>query len=358
MEALSITNLVNLAINPGLSNDNPSPLVLYIIKVPGSRDVFLTTTKPRNHTISAHDVQSCLYFIHKDRPEDNLIFQSPDDASEMSQQMPSPLRVRTKAFDRKPIYTQTTSMPTSASTSDQNTPPESTRRTMIRRKSITLSDIIPQKLTVIRRNPLTGQQWNVARVYDQFIKSALTAKHHTNLQPPITLIVENPRYAKFLSNKSPLSSRHDFTSELIFQEHQESYSHNSFLLSPITRSMASYNFTDIWGKTCKYTTASNGRGLVCSQIAESEGSASEECNLISDLRFNLPILHYKPKSRDLNAGYRQTPSLAGEAAGGGAIGRQVKLGKLIIHSKGQAMLDLVITANMALWWRTYEPTRL
>ena len=47
-------------------------------------------------------------------------------------------------------------------------------------------------------------------------------------------------------------------------------------------------------------------------------------------------------------------SLAQERAGGGFQGKQAKLGKLIIEDEGVKMLDLIVAANMALWWRAYE----
>jgi hypothetical protein len=37
-------------------------------------------------------------------------------------------------------------------------------------------------------------------------------------------------------------------------------------------------------------------------------------------------------------------------------GKQIKLGKLIVEFEGLKMLDLVVAANMALWWRAYEKT--
>lgn len=47
-------------------------------------------------------------------------------------------------------------------------------------------------------------------------------------------------------------------------------------------------------------------------------------------------------------------SLGQEFAGGGFGGKQAKLGKLIIEDEGLKMLDLLVAANMALWWRAYE----
>ena len=49
-------------------------------------------------------------------------------------------------------------------------------------------------------------------------------------------------------------------------------------------------------------------------------------------------------------------SLAQENAGGGFAGRQAKLGKLIVHDEGLKMFDLLVAANMGIWWRAYERT--
>ena len=46
-------------------------------------------------------------------------------------------------------------------------------------------------------------------------------------------------------------------------------------------------------------------------------------------------------------------SLARENAGGGLRGKSAKLGKLIIEDEGIKMLDLVVAACMAVWWRGY-----
>ena len=47
-------------------------------------------------------------------------------------------------------------------------------------------------------------------------------------------------------------------------------------------------------------------------------------------------------------------SLGREHAGGGFAGNQAKLGKLIIHEDGLKMLDLLVSANMGLYWKVYE----
>jgi hypothetical protein len=47
-------------------------------------------------------------------------------------------------------------------------------------------------------------------------------------------------------------------------------------------------------------------------------------------------------------------SLGQEKAGGGNRGKRAKLGKLIIHDEGFKMLDLVVAANMGIWWSVWE----
>ena len=47
-------------------------------------------------------------------------------------------------------------------------------------------------------------------------------------------------------------------------------------------------------------------------------------------------------------------SLGQEMAGGGFGGKRAKLGKLIIDDEGFKMVDLLVAANLALWWRAYE----
>ena len=67
-EASSLSSVTEIASNPPPRPDAPTAsrqaLVLYIARVPGSRDVFLTPIKPREKVVTAEDVQSSLYFVH------------------------------------------------------------------------------------------------------------------------------------------------------------------------------------------------------------------------------------------------------------------------------------------------------
>jgi hypothetical protein len=47
-------------------------------------------------------------------------------------------------------------------------------------------------------------------------------------------------------------------------------------------------------------------------------------------------------------------SIGQEKAGGGNRGKRAKLGKLVIHHEGFKMLDLVVAANISVWWSVWE----
>ncbi|KAH0542390.1 hypothetical protein FGG08_003235 [Glutinoglossum americanum] len=75
--ANSLSSLIALSSNPPKYPRHPSqevldPLVLYIARVPGSKDIFLTTLKPRQKTVTAEDVTSSLYYMHVNQLEDDL----------------------------------------------------------------------------------------------------------------------------------------------------------------------------------------------------------------------------------------------------------------------------------------------
>ena len=104
----SLASVIDLADNPpkqplhSLADDLQQPLVLYIARVPGSHgirfhlpvanseglmeviDVFLTTMKPQQKVVTAQDVQSSLYYMHLDRPEDSQFLDPVGDSSDVS----------------------------------------------------------------------------------------------------------------------------------------------------------------------------------------------------------------------------------------------------------------------------------
>ena len=158
--------------------------------------------------------------------------------------------------------------------------------------------------------------------------------------------------------------------------------------NPRSASAKGYSFQSPWNGSCNFVTGVAGRSLKCLHSHPSNyGQAIE----ISELRFNLPSSktfaaapkslspgtsreskrssffsnsHRRHDSFDsINGGSSETKvdleerldlSLGQEHAGGGFGGKHAKLGKLIIEPGGLQMLDLVVSANMALWWRVYD----
>jgi len=175
-----------------------------------------------------------------------------------------------------------------------------------------------------------------------------------------------------------------------------------------------YMFISPWEGRCEFRTSTNGRSLKCRHILDPKShkfnpaavaqnirdaqamgrsrgdeltSALAGAKPVSELRFNLPgsdpskpthgeggkgkwdphhlhghfskLLHLEPRSSDEDDEDDFGPmdlSLGKEDAGGGRKGKRAKLGKLIIHDEGLKMLDLVIAANVGVWWTTWERT--
>ena len=150
-----------------------------------------------------------------------------------------------------------------------------------------------------------------------------------------------------------------------------------------------FNFTTPWATQCAFSSGFAGRSLRCKTVP-SNGS---DIVTISELRFNLPssqALRSPPKDprvreqgqhnqasrlwkhkssssvntdrplellKDSLKGQdhdRIDLSLGQEHAGGGLGGKQAKLGKLIIQPEGLQMLDLLVAANISMWWKVYD----
>ena len=155
-----------------------------------------------------------------------------------------------------------------------------------------------------------------------------------------------------------------------------------------------------WDGFCEFTTGVAGRSFKCKHSYASSNprfGPGMHSAQVSELRFNLPssktlgtpasksvgpgtpreakrsslFMHRHRRSSSSSiepktvngAGYfapkveleeRLDLSLGQEHAGGGFGGKQAKLGKLIIENEGLQMLDLIVAANMALWWRVYQ----
>ncbi|VBB81544.1 Putative protein of unknown function [Podospora comata] len=174
-----------------------------------------------------------------------------------------------------------------------------------------------------------------------------------------------------------------------------------------------YTFLSPWEGRCEFRTSTNGRSLKLRHVLDSttkfqfdprevaqsiqnaqamgrsRGDELQAALLgtkpVSELRFNLPsggdffgarrndadkdnrasrlskqfssLLHHRnTRSSDEDEWSDEDEmdlSLGKENAGGGSSGKKVKLGKLIIHDEGLKMLDLVVAANMGVWWTTW-----
>ena len=171
-----------------------------------------------------------------------------------------------------------------------------------------------------------------------------------------------------------------------------------------TPSLKRFVLQSPWDGTCEFAAGVAGRSLKCKHSHRSTDpryGPGMHSATVSELRFNLPssktfgspspkssipgtprevkrssifsshrkknssssLLTPDPPSLSAADGYfgskveledRLDLTLGQEHAGGGFGGKQAKLGKLIIENEGLLMMDLVVAANMALWWRVYE----
>lgn len=149
-----------------------------------------------------------------------------------------------------------------------------------------------------------------------------------------------------------------------------------------------YTFTSPWNGRCDFRTGNGGRTLRLTHALDNGGaneSPPADVAVVSELRFNLPtseVIAGTAHPRDsqllshfgnaLRTRARSDPyrndgefddtehhprfdlSLGKERAGGGRRGNRAKMGKLIITNEGLKMLDLVVAANIGVWWETWE----
>lgn len=514
VEAGSLSSITPIASNPpphpGTGSEHlTQPLILYIARVPGSRDVFLTPLKPREKVVTAQDVQSSLYYVHFNTNADTEVLrqQAPSSVNTDAAELPS---IQEDVQRRKPVPPPRSPLRKSPSPigrqalpvrspADHGLPTPSRAKSQIARKPV-LSDItnnapsrsnfidlpdiphrplptppaedegysgyltandaygkrhsrttstgehqveaqvdIPQvgSLTIIRRDPASSAQWNVASVRDppaEEVSSAalLSPTLYGKVKKggaPLWLDITNPGYQQYIhtnrsdsrTSTSTSSSENEVVPHGTFRRrlylpgsrhsnHRWTQKSNrSSVLSPGThdhntaenspypdlgpplmdRRSAGYSFFSPWDGRCDFSTSTSGRALKCRHhLPNHQGSVD-----VSELRFNLPTttkqtstptslaekrgsyfqgLHRRMKSSDSWGGGpspdgdQDLPtylvdedgkldlSLGQEKAGGGFGGKQAKLGKLIVHPSGVAMLDLLVAANIGLWWRAWE----
>lgn len=270
IEARSLSSITALASNPPSYPRNPTharnaPLVLYIARVPGSKgtvcldmlwhqsdcstDVFLSPMKPRQKVVTVEDITSSLYFLHVEQPEDAALvvppqFQEPDyqqGQTTTSNGLPMPAVQRkalpgpaTHAPARKPV--SSTLAPVENFANRQNMyagdkfrgpgsgllAPDADRRRSHEsysypqdiqqarqpiNRSPERTQPVGTSLTLIRRDPSSGAQWNVARIDDPSLAeiSSSSLQSHSpkrKIGAPIYIDVTNPGYSKFLNSEN------------------------------------------------------------------------------------------------------------------------------------------------------------
>lgn len=311
-------------------------------------------------------------------------------------------------------------------------------------------------LTLIRRDPSSNEQWNVANISDPPVFDVSSDKHRTKKTgQPMYLTITNPSYAKFakatprasfdssIASRTPSNSSDEstVTGESIFQRrlwmegstfsstssrHRKSISAESINpYAPISRFPGSserpssdslrpeptlhsislsgssrsktkgYTFLSPWNGRCEFSASAVGGSLKCRHSFLSPYLSVDGRNEpipVSELRFNLPgggplasstptsvsstdtsSVRLKPHRSARDLFHRRSraksstsiPNYAGEEdrldlslgqelAGGGFAGKRAKLGKLIVEGEGAKMLDLLVAANMAVWWRAWD----
>lgn len=327
--AQSLASLTNLAANPPLYPHNPTerpsdPLTLYIVKVPGSRDVFLTPLKPRDKVVSANDVQSSLYFLHVDTDaayEHEIRLQQqrsransathgtvvrkplPTPPTSPDTEYPSDFRIPSPLPHRKPL-------PASASLS-------APQHSYGDRTSFDTSapiDLGGLSLTLIRRDPSSGAQWNVAKIWDPPVPDISSDSYNDTNQTfsraqatgtPLYLELENPGYVRFnqMEGSRPLSrdsrsnpsldpnaaltdgrfrrrlymegsryTDHTYTHRKASSDisvfdmyrpplQQQRLSTQSIPRPSVDRRSKGYAFMSPWGGKCSFSTGASGRSL-------------------------------------------------------------------------------------------------
>ncbi|KAI0837401.1 hypothetical protein F5Y06DRAFT_88973 [Hypoxylon sp. FL0890] len=301
VEARSLSSLNYLAANPPQYPKKPTeekqdPITLYISRVPGTRDVILSTLKPQIKNVTAEDVASSLYYVHLNTPEDEALIppnqtmpsSSPRTSDESSrsgnhihrkpvpgtsslassrvdenvqlppygkenQPMNSPVQppvrkpvppqrpqapqtapppvpfqrkplgprpatadspdssLRASIHDQPPEYQPRYSMdrppppparPSEQPTIQQHTDPFAflgNSRTPSPKSPTKQRPFTPFSLTLIRRDPSSGQQWNVGKVASFQLENPelISDEKYRQPSPSIMIHLENSGYAKF-----------------------------------------------------------------------------------------------------------------------------------------------------------------
>lgn len=263
------------------------------------------------------------------------------------------------------------------------------------------------RITLIRRDPASGSQWNVGSIVPQAASGPL---HEVDIE------LSSPGYVQFAKmdagggDKFRRKVAYFGTSkeDLRSGTRRRSNSAESSSGSPHRNSKKprrSYAFISPWQGMCAFSNGLDGKSLRCRQVLPGANASMPSVSAdVAELRFNLPwatlrlkdphkrqgselsevspnksntrpdgasnreqwrksfqVLTHKARKQlsisDNNGDgldeHRLSLDLGREKAGGGFKGHSAKLGKLIIHDEGLKMCDLVVASCMGVWWQQY-----
>ncbi|KAF8465940.1 hypothetical protein BDZ91DRAFT_725988 [Kalaharituber pfeilii] len=427
----------------GGSSRYPKPaLLLYFVRVPGSQDLFLTPMHPLKSTVTAEDIVGCLYYVYVHPVEQRLLQQV---------NIAHPL----------PLIPGESTRPSLLSSGSFSGRKWSTHN-ILGGGAGSRGSLKDFSFTLIRRDPATGDQWNVAEVCSRVsnvAQSVSEGKHGP--PPPIVISLPGKGYTKFLNigsqvrrkpvpqhNLPPLPSppqpplgmqqgrsisaeeeedyfrrKRAYNEVLAFRERaikdQEVIQAEEEIGRGLIRQVVydasgeglkwwkkglkkrhwksnslgkeelqtggegngekkerwkGYTFDGLWGPgnvgtgekegTCRFKEAAGGKILKCKYYPynanpRSGSSEAEQSYLASAMEFKLP-----PSSTfHLHHGRGRSPSPSDNSesmgtdegsVGSGGPGEMAKMATFVVHNAGMEMLDLLVAANVALFWRKWE----
>lgn len=410
IQAGSLSTVTKLADNPPLYVNPTAPvmpsLVLYIVRVPGSKDLFLTTLHPLSSIVTAEDINACIYYIH--------IHPSSTD--------PATATPSTHHLSPRPTHHQRWSS-------------QSLRSSRWHKPVGTLPT-----MTIVRRDPASGAQWNVARVSqlppgsedgNDRIMLEVTAEGYEKFLPPPKPPFHPPPPVRGVSTTGgPGLAWQDFAyrteaeereawevrrRELVRKEsaqfgmddwiiddhdggrpleevdrvfrrvmalegagfwkrvkgmghHRKSRSHDGNGSSGGDEKKKEkvkkrgYVFQALWGAgadggtgRCGFKDEAGGRFLKCKYYPPDINSAPQRSSLLSVIEFKPPSATAMSSSSSSSRHRTPSPSTDINSAAPETItSTKSKLGMLVLHSDGQYMMDLLVSANMAVFWRRWE----
>ena len=267
--------------------------------------------------------------------------------------------------------------------------------------SLAYSDAPTEDSNTLVEPSFTRRMWLEGSLFEK------TSQHRKSLSADHA--EHNPNY---LSPRPTFTSTSSYSGQSLGPNSAEDDIRRLSLTGDTKRSHTrGYTFLSPWNGRCEFATGTMGNSLKCRHLRVGKNSlnpGSDIPELISELRFNLPgggpLASDQPRRRspgksngaqqkesrrsrllaklsDRDRGDRDKDrnsysydeqegiedsaaavdeqarldlSLGQELAGGGFAGKQAKLGKLIVQGEGLQMLDLVVSANMALWMRAWE----